>query len=65
MRKNGADTIINNNTLWLNEKHIEYKLGHTNLSVLSTKYLSKLRKHRDELVNNPKKQPNIFFCMMI
>ena len=54
MRKNGADTIINNNTLWLNEKHIEYKLGHTNLSVLTTKYLSKLRKHRDELVNNPK-----------
>ena len=45
-------------TLWLNEKHIEEKLGHKNLSVITNKCDSLYKKHRYELVDKPKKQPN-------
>ena len=60
-------TYENNNTevivdsigkLWLNEKHIEEKLGHINLPFITNKYDQVYKKHRHELVNKPKKQPN-------
>ena len=44
--------------LWLNEKHIEEELGHKNLPVITNKYDQVYKKHRHELVNKPKKQPN-------
>ena len=47
--------------LWLNEKHIEEKLGHKNLLVITNKYDQVYKKHRHELVNEPKKQPNWSF----
>ena len=47
--------------LWLNEKHIEEKLGHKNLPVITNKYDQVYKKHRYELVDNPKKQPNSRF----
>ena len=45
-------------TLWLNEKHVEEKLGHKNLPVTTNKYDSVHRKKTYELVDKPKKQPN-------
>ena len=33
-------------TLWLNEKHIEEKLGHKNLPVITNKYDPVYKKHR-------------------
>ena len=40
--------------LWLNEKHIEEKLGHKNLSAITNKYDQVYKKHRYELVENQK-----------
>ena len=63
----GKETYENNDievivdgigTLWLNEKHIEEKLGHKNLSVITNKCDSLYKKQRYELVDKPKKQPN-------
>ena len=63
----GKETYENNNieaivdgigTLWLNEKHIEEKLDYKNLSFITNKYEKVYKKHRYELVNKPKKQPN-------
>ena len=45
-------------TLWLNEKHVEKKLGHKNLPVTTNKYDPVHRKQTYELVDKPKKQPN-------
>ena len=45
-------------TLWLNEKHIEEKLGHKNLSVIRKKYDPEYKKHRYEAEDKPKKEPN-------
>ena len=45
-------------TLWLNEKHIEEKLGRKNLPVNTNKYDQVYKKDRYELENKPKKQPN-------
>ena len=44
--------------LWLNEKHIAEKLGHKSLPVITNKYDSVYKKHRYELVDKWKKQPN-------
>ena len=44
--------------LWLNEKHIEEKLGHKYLPAITNKYDQAYKKHRYELVNELKKQPN-------
>ena len=41
-------------TLWLNEKHIQEKLGHENLPAITNKYDQMYKKHRHELVNEPK-----------
>ena len=63
----GKETYENNNieviidridTLWLNEKHKEGKLGHKKLQVIPNKYDLVYKKHGYELVDNPKKQPN-------
>ena len=36
---NGIEVIVDSvNTLWLNEKNIEEKLGYKNLSVITDKY---------------------------
>ena len=43
--------------LWLNEKHIEEKLGHENLPAITNKY-QVYKKHTYELVTEAKKQPN-------
>ena len=41
--------------LWLNEKHVEKKLGHKNLMIITSKYDPAYKKHRYELVGKPKK----------
>ena len=67
MVDSGKETYENSNielivhdigTLWLNEKHIEEKLGHKNLSVITNKYDQVYKKHRYKLLNKPKKQRN-------
>ena len=45
-------------TLWLKEKHTEKKLGHKNLPATTNKYGPVYKKHRYEIVNRPRKQPN-------
>ena len=42
-------------------KHIEEGLDHKNLREVTTKYNSNHRKHKYELVKEPKKQVNITF----
>ena len=44
--------------LLLNEKHVEEKVSHKNLPVITNKYDQVYKKHRYELVDKPKKQPN-------
>ena len=57
--KNDIEVIVDGiGTLWLNEKHIEEKLGCKNLPVITNKYDPVYKRHRYELVNRPKKQPN-------
>ena len=54
---NDIEAIVDgNNTLWLNEKNIEEKLGHKNLPAIINKYDQMYKKHRYELVNNQKKK---------
>ena len=48
--------------LWLNEKHIEEKLGHKNLSFITNKYDQVYKKHRYELVENQKNNQARFLC---
>ena len=58
-KNNNIEVIVDGiGTLWLNEKHVEEKLGHKNLTVITNKYDPVYRKHRYELVDKPKKQPN-------
>ena len=46
-KNNGIEVIVNSiNTLWLNEKNIEEKLGHKNLQVIINKY-NKITKKAD------------------
>ena len=63
----GKETCENNDievivdgfgTLWLNEKHIEEKLGHKNLPVITKKYDPEYKKLRYEVEDKPKKEPN-------
>ena len=49
---------------WLNEKHIEEKLGHKNLPATTSKYDPVHRKYRYELVIRPKTQPEDFYVVM-
>ena len=58
--KNGIETIADNNRImWLNEKHIEKGLDHTNLLEITSKYYSKHIKHRHEPDNKSRKQCNM------
>ena len=50
-----GDVIV---MLWLNEKHVEEKLGHKNLPVIKNKYDAVYKKRKYESVDEPKKQPN-------
>ena len=44
---NDIEVIVDGiGTLWLNEKHIEEKLGHKNLPVITNKYDPVYKKHR-------------------
>ena len=53
---NGVETIVDSDgVLWLNKKHIEEGLENKILRVTIVKYLSDHRKHRYELVDEPKK----------
>ena len=59
--RNGIETIVDNDgILWLNEKYIE-ELDHKNLQEIPIKYNSDHRKHRYELVQDPKKQASRIF----
>ena len=56
---NSIEAIIDGTGyLWLNEKYIKEKLGHKNLPAIPNKHDQLYKKHRHELVNEPKKQPN-------
>ena len=59
LENNGTEVIVGSvNTLWLNEKNIEEKLGHRNLSAV-TNWRNKIyKKRRYELVDKPIKQSN-------
>ena len=61
---NNIEVIVHSiGMLWLNEKHIEEKLGLKDLLATRNKYDPVYKKHRYELVNRPKKQPNRgFLC---
>ena len=62
---NNIEIIVDDyDTLWLHEKHTEEKLGHKDLTVITNKYDSIYRKHRYELVDEPKKQPTEYFHMV-
>ena len=59
LENNGIEVIVDGvNTLWLNEKNIEEKLGHKNLPVVTNKYEKIYKKRRYELVDKPIKQSN-------
>ena len=47
--------------MWLNEKHIKEGLDQKNLGEITIKYHSDHRKHKYEIINEPKKQPNRIF----
>ena len=66
MKKNDIEAIVDDiNTLWLDEKHIERKLGHKNLQFIINKYDKMYKNHRHELVNNPKSnQPENFYVVI-
>ena len=65
-KNNNIEAIVDDiDKLWLNEKHIEEKLGHKNLSAITNKYDQVYKKNRHELVNKPKKQPNRTFYVVI
>ena len=60
---NNIEVIVDDNgTLWLNQKHIEEKLGHKNLTVITNRYDLIYRNHRYELVE-PKKQPSRIYLL--
>ena len=42
--KNGIEVIIVDNIKWLIEKHVEINLGHSNLSMMTLKYLGHSKK---------------------
>ena len=48
-QKNGVEVIIYDEKRWLNEKHIEKQLEHSNLREITSKYPEYLRKQRYEL----------------
>ena len=64
--RNGVETIVNSDgTLWLNKKHIKEGLDYRNLHVTNVKYYSAYRKHRYEVVDEPKNNPTEFLYTRI
>ena len=57
MAKNGVEVVIFEDKRWLNEKHIEIELGHSNLARITLKYPKYLRKERKEFQNCGPYQP--------
>ena len=56
---NDIEVIVDSvDTLWLNEKNIEEKLGHKHLSAITNKFGEIYKKCRYELIDDPIKQPN-------
>ena len=51
------DIYVNSRYFWLHEKHIETKIEHSNLPVVTNKCDPKYKKCRFELVDKPKNQP--------
>ena len=58
--KNDVEVIIFNGKKWLNEKHIEQELKHSNLREITSKYPLDLRKQRQELKKCDKQPCRIF-----
>ena len=59
LENNGIEVIVDSvNTLWLNKKNIEEKLGHKNLAAITNKCDKIYKNHRYELVDKPIKQSN-------
>ena len=56
-KKCGVDVIIFNDKKWLNEKHIEDQLKHSNLPAVTNQYPSEFKKQRQEIQNCGKYQP--------
>ena len=55
-KKCGIKVIILNGKKWLNEKHIEDQLKHSNLPAVKNQYSSELKKQRQEIQNCGKYQ---------
>ena len=51
------DIYVNRRYFWLNEKHIETKIGHSNLPVVTNKDDPIYKKCRFELVDEPEYLP--------
>ena len=49
--RNSVEVIVSNSKKWLNEKHTEEQLKHSNLEAVTLKYSPELRKQRQELEN--------------
>ena len=59
LENNGIEVIVDIvNTLWLNERNIEEKLGYKNLPSVTNRYDQIYKKRRYELVDKPIKQSN-------
>ena len=56
-KNNGVEVIIVDNTMCLNEKHIEKQLGRSTFNKNTLKYSSELRKKRHKLLKDCFKQP--------
>ena len=54
-------TVDNHGILWLNKEHKKEELDPKNLREIAIIYSSNYRKHRYELVEEPKKQCNRIF----
>ena len=47
---NGIEVIVVDKIKWFNEKHIENKLGHSNLAMMTVKYPKYFKKQKKELI---------------
>ena len=50
--------LADNDTLWLNQKHVEEKLGYNNLPVITNKYDPIYKTHRYGLIDQPNDEPS-------
>ena len=57
MGENGVEVIVFNGKKWLNEKHIETQLEHSNLAAVTLQCSPELRKQRQELEDYCNYQP--------